>query len=221
MTGRCEVVAADAGPSCPFGPDLAWQWAMRAELFSRIDEGIRLDEVGLVAVKPEAAALRCARRLPGRTALDAFAGIGGCAIALARTRERVLSLDLDPVRLRMAKHNAKVYGVADRILFAQADARTMLPAIRVDAIYLDPPWGDRRAAERPRFGLSDFHPSAVDLLPAALAAAPNVALAVPPNFDFRELQAFQPDLVEPEIHQGDVLYYDVYFWRDRPRPQEP
>jgi trimethylguanosine synthase len=186
---------------------------MRRELFTRFGEGVQLDEIGLIGVKPEAAALSCASRLPGRTALDAFAGVGGCAIALARTGKRVLSLDVDMGRLRMARHNAGVYGVAGRILFARADARSLVSAVRVDAIYLDPPWGGMQAAERPRFGLADFRPSAEQLLPAALAAAPSVVLAVPPNFDLSELDRYRPDLVCPVIRAGEILYSDVFFLR--------
>lgn len=118
----------------------------------------------------------------------------------------------------MARHNATIYGVSDRILFAQGDARALLGAVRVDSIYLDPPWGGMEAAERPRFGLGDFRPSAAELLPAALAAAANVAISVPPNFDFSELDPYRPDLVKPVTYAGEILYYDVFFRRCPPRP---
>lgn len=199
--------------SCPFGSHLEWYWSMGEALFSRIREGIQLDEVGLVAVKPELDALRCAGRLPGRTALDAFAGIGGSAIALARTGKRVLSLDLNPTRLRMARNNARVYEVESRILFARADTRQLLGRVEVDAVYLDPPWGGMEAAEAAHFGLQDFTPAGDALLTAALASASHVALSVPPNFEFSELERFHPELVVPAIYEGEILYYDVFFRR--------
>lgn len=198
---------------CSFGPELAWLWDMRAALFTRIDEGIQFDEVGLIGAKLESAALRCAERLSGSTALDVFAGIGGSAIALARSGKTVISMELDATRLRMARHNANIYGVGDRITFLQADARSILGTFRVDSIYLDPPWGGVEAAERPCFTLADFRPCAQPLLETALATAASVAICVPPNFDFGELKCFQPDVVEPVVHRGEVLYYDVFFLR--------
>jgi trimethylguanosine synthase len=71
----------------------------------------------------------------------------------------VIALDISPTRLALARHNAKVYGVADRIEFILADfvsfARTTRLASSssepasfpdastrtIDAVFLSPPWG--------------------------------------------------------------------------------
>ena len=53
--------------------------------------------------------------------LDPFAGVGGNAIQFARTCGRVLASDSSSPRLRLARHNAGVYGVRDRVEFRCMD----------------------------------------------------------------------------------------------------
>ena len=66
----------------------------------------------------------------------------------------VIALDTSPTRLALARHNAQIYGVADRIEFiltdyiAFANAYLSLPssspsphARKIDVIFLSPPWG--------------------------------------------------------------------------------
>ena len=47
--------------------------------------------------------------------------MGGNTIAFAQTCERVIAIDNDETRLRLARHNAAIYGVADRIEFLLGD----------------------------------------------------------------------------------------------------
>lgn len=53
----------------------------------------------------------------------------------------VLAIDIDPVRLDLARHNATVYCVADRIDFVQGDFLQLAPRLRGDVVFLSPPWG--------------------------------------------------------------------------------
>lgn len=53
----------------------------------------------------------------------------------------VLGVDIDPVRLNLARHNAEVYGVADRIEFVQGDFLQLAPRLQGDVVFLSPPWG--------------------------------------------------------------------------------
>lgn len=41
----------------------------------------------------------------------------------------------------MARHNAEVYGVADRIEFICGDFVKLGPALKADVVFLSPPWG--------------------------------------------------------------------------------
>lgn len=60
---------------------------------------------------------------------------------LRRVSLSVLAVDIDPVRLDMARHNAAVYSVADRIDFIQGDFLQLAPHLHADVVFLSPPWG--------------------------------------------------------------------------------
>ncbi len=53
----------------------------------------------------------------------------------------VIAIDIDPVRLALAQHNAEVYGVAHQIEFVQGDFLQLAPRLRGDMVFLSPPWG--------------------------------------------------------------------------------
>ena len=47
--------------------------------------------------------------------------MGGNAIQFAFTCERVIAIDIDPYKIQLARQNAAVYGVEDRIEFIVGD----------------------------------------------------------------------------------------------------
>lgn len=62
----------------------------------------------------------------------------------------VIALDTSPTRLSLARHNAQIYGVADRIEFILADYISFAAAYtssphpscrKIDVVFLSPPWG--------------------------------------------------------------------------------
>lgn len=63
-------------------------FAQRHRYFSRYDMGCLLDEEGWYSVTPEKIADQIAERCRCDTILDAFCGVGGNAIAFARTCEK-------------------------------------------------------------------------------------------------------------------------------------
>ena len=63
--------------------------------------------------------------------VDGFCGVGGNAIQFAFTCERVIAIDIDPAKIQLARHNAAVYGVADRIEFIVGDFFKVVPKLQV------------------------------------------------------------------------------------------
>ncbi|KAI1790228.1 S-adenosyl-L-methionine-dependent methyltransferase [Ganoderma leucocontextum] len=128
-------------------PHLQKYFSQRERYFSLYSSGCLLDEEGWYSVTPEGIADQIAERCRCNVILDAFCGVGGNAIAFAKTCERVIALDVSPVRLALARHNAALYGVEDRIEFILADffsfARTLKqhPGRKIDVVFLSPPWG--------------------------------------------------------------------------------
>jgi len=53
----------------------------------------------------------------------------------------VIAVDIDPEKVKLARHNAEVYGVADRIEFLVADFFQVAPKLKADVVFLSPPWG--------------------------------------------------------------------------------
>ena len=177
----------------PYNPNLEAFWYRRRELFSKFDRGVRIDAESWFSVTPERLAAHIAARMCTRRGLlvvDPFCGCGGNVIqqALADPSGAVLAIDIDPHKISMARHNARMYGVEHRILFVVGDALAMLPTLKADAVFLSPPWGgldyDEGAAEAD-FDLSaDMRPCCgFDLFDAACAAAPAVAYYLPKNTD--------------------------------------
>ncbi len=128
-------------------------WKRRYDLWWRFDAGVLMDAgmrarcpgfcprlaqlthaayaVGWYSVTPEHIARQIAERCRSAVVIDAFAGVGGNAIQFAFTCERVIAIELDPLRLACAQHNARVYGVADRIEFICGDFLQLAPRLKV------------------------------------------------------------------------------------------
>ncbi|XP_069477162.1 trimethylguanosine synthase [Ambystoma mexicanum] len=126
-------------------PHLAKYWAQRYRLFSRFDEGIKLDQEGWFSVTPEKIAEHIASRVAQSVAceliVDAFCGVGGNAIQFALAGKRVIAIDIDPVKIDLARNNAEVYGVGEQMEFICGDYMLLASDIKADVVFLSPPWG--------------------------------------------------------------------------------
>jgi trimethylguanosine synthase len=196
---------------CPFGSKLQPYWDLRYELFSKFDNGIQIDEAGLYSVKPEASALRIANSMPFGTVIDAFGGVGGSAIAFARSGHDVISIELDSIRAGMARDNATIYGVQDRITFRHGDFLSLIDETGGNSIYFDPHWGGPSYATLKNFPLEGFAPNGHQLIEIAKAKKLFMAFTVPRNFDFNELRYLQQDFVVAADHLGGRLLYFTVF----------
>lgn len=145
--------------------------------FSRAD--VQLDDEARFSLTPEEIALNLGERARGLRVIDACAGAGGNAIGFARADCDVVAIEIDQDRLEMAKHNARLYGVADRIEFICGDACEILPKQNADLLFIDPPWGERY--DKKRVTLEDLPPS--EMLIASASHIPETWLKVPPSFD--------------------------------------
>lgn len=123
-------------------------WLKRYVLFSRYDSGIRLDRESWFSVTPETVAIAAAQRCRCDLIVDAFCGAGGNSIQFAQTCERVIAVDIDPLKIEMARHNATIYGLAERIEFVCGDFLQLSEALRADVVFLSPPWGGPEYAKK-------------------------------------------------------------------------
>uniref|UniRef100_A0A0N4VZ02 Trimethylguanosine synthase n=1 Tax=Haemonchus placei TaxID=6290 RepID=A0A0N4VZ02_HAEPC len=179
-------------------------WYQRYRLFSKLDKGILMDREGWFSVTPERIAEHIADRMvrqPNVLIVDAFAGVGGNSIQLALKGAQVIAIDLDPVRLKCARENAKVYGVADRIEFVCGDffhfaakwTNDVGRSAEVDAVFLSPPWGGPSYLKLldfffyRDFDLDDLTPNGFDIYTAARKMSPNIAYFLPRNTKVKQV----------------------------------
>jgi predicted RNA methylase len=138
--------------------------------------GARLDDEGRWSLTPEALALALGRRAAGRQIFDAGCACGGNTIGFARAGCRVIAVERDATRLALARHNVRLYGVADRVRLVHADALEALEAAPDALVFVDPPWGVDWS--RTRTTVDDL-----PLLRALLDTGRALWAKVPPSFD--------------------------------------
>lgn len=121
--------------------DISKYWWQRYLLFSKYDDGIKMDEEGWFSVTPEIIARHHASRCGSGIIVDCFTGVGGNAIQFAQRSKHVIAIDIDPKKIEYAQHNAAIYGVDDRIDFIKGDSFLLASTLKADTVFLSPPWG--------------------------------------------------------------------------------
>lgn len=174
-------------------------WNRRYEYFSNFDSGIHIDKEGLYSCTPEMHALKVGFSLPPDVSvvIDAFCGVGGNSIGFARSGKRVVAIDNDASRLAMARHNASLHGVEDRITFVHGNVLEYLESTKKDqkgtiekvAIHFDPPWGGPAYSKSSsKFKLSHFAVDGRALIRAGLdTGCKQIIFKVPKSFDLNEI----------------------------------
>ncbi|XP_076341529.1 trimethylguanosine synthase 1 isoform X2 [Tachypleus tridentatus] len=168
-------------------PELSKYWAQRYRIFSRFDEGIRLDYESWFSVTPEQIAHHIAKRCACDVIIDAFCGAGGNAIQFAFTCQKVIAIDIDPGKVALAQHNAAIYGVLDKIEFIVGDYFHLISTFKADVIFLSPPWGGPEYLETKTYDLNTMKPNGFTIFSAAKQVTSNIAYFVPRNTSLEQL----------------------------------
>jgi RNA cap guanine-N2 methyltransferase len=74
-----------------------------------------------VNVRETLSSMRFVGYLPLLSSYADILQVGSNAIQFARYFDKVIAIDIDPVKISCAKHNAKIYGVLDKIEFITGD----------------------------------------------------------------------------------------------------
>lgn len=203
---------------CPIEKAIAGKfWYQRYQLFTRYDEGIKLDKESWYSVTPEKIAIHHADRCrTDGVIIDAFCGCGGNSIQFARTCGRVFAIDIDPQKIELARHNAKIYGVQDKITFIVGDFMEMVPILKADVIFLSPPWGGPIDYKHtPIFDLTTMTPlSGIDVFRAAQTITQNIGYYLPKNTDplqLEELAGLSVFEIEQNKYNGKDKAVTAYF----------
>ncbi|XP_063707011.1 trimethylguanosine synthase [Culicoides brevitarsis] len=179
-------------------------WYKRFSLFSKFDQGIKLDKESWFSVTPEKVAIHTAERIKCDIIVDAFCGCGGNSIQFAMTCKKVIAIDIDPKKIEMAKHNATVYGVADKIEFIIGDFLTLASSLKADNVFLSPPWG---GPQYMKDEIYDVEKSLIpvpgsELLEKAKSISKNIAIFLPRNSNTQQLALYAGPGNSVEIEQN-------------------
>nr|XP_008980898.3 trimethylguanosine synthase isoform X2 [Callithrix jacchus] len=188
-------------------PELAKYWAQRYRLFSRFDDGIKLDREGWFSVTPE----KIAEHIAGRVShsfkcdvvVDAFCGVGGNTIQFALTGMRVIAVDIDPVKIALARNNAEVYGIADKIEFICGDFLLLAPCLKADVVFLSPPWGGPDYATAETFDIRTMmSPDGFEIFRLSKKITNNIVYFLPRNADIDQVASLAGPGGQVEIEQN-------------------
>lgn len=104
----------------------------------------------------------------------------------------------------MARHNAQVYGVLDKIDFIVGDYLQLSDSLQADAVFLSPPWG---GPEYMKGGIYDLETSllpvpASELMQKTRQITNNIALYLPRNTNTSQLAVIAGQGGAVEIEQN-------------------
>jgi trimethylguanosine synthase len=194
--------------ACPFGSEYQHYW----DRLSPLEQRMKIDLEGLYSMAQQSIMDQITPLIPGKTAIDAFSGIGGSAIGLARAGKKVVSIDSNAERIEMAKFNAKLFKVEPLIDFRIGDSLKILPTLGADSIFLDPPWGGPGYSKQSKFLLEHFAPHGKTLLTISLDRAACVVIRLPKNFELTELEQFgRKWRLEENFLSGKLMHYTAFF----------
>ncbi|KAF1365111.1 trimethylguanosine synthase [Lizonia empirigonia] len=192
-------------------------WFQRFKIWDKYDKGIWMTEDAWFGVTPEPIANKIAAHIAESAPkektviIDAFAGVGGNAIALARSGrwERVFAIEKDPKTLKCAKHNAEIYGVANKIFWLAGDcfdAINRFAGQKNTVIFASPPWGGTSYGEDDVFDLTKMEPYNLDTLYKSFTKySKEVVLYLPRNSDLNQIARYVPEGQKLEVAHYAIM----------------
>ena len=116
----------------------------------------------------------------------------------------VIAIDIDPKKIEMAKHNASIYGVADRIEFIVGDFFQLADTLKADVVFLSPPWGGPQYMKVDTYDLEEhLQPlPASQMMEKAKQISTNVAVFLPRNSNTQQLTLLAGPGGRVEIEQS-------------------
>lgn len=115
----------------------------------------------------------------------------------------VIAIDIDPKKIEMAKHNARVYGVEDRIEFIQGDFLQLAPTLTADIVYLSPPWGGPSYGSIDIFDLEkNIELNGYHIFEVAKKISSNIVYFLPRNVNVEQVISLMDDKSPLELEQN-------------------
>ncbi|CAG86090.2 DEHA2C07986p [Debaryomyces hansenii CBS767] len=197
-------------------------WNKRYSLFSKFDEGIYMTAELWFSVTPEDIAIYTAQLVSEimpecRKVLDICCGGGGNTIQFANYFPSVGSIDINPSNMKCTLHNARVYGVEDRIWSKVGDwnqfssvladgspnqswipphlRNVKTPSAIFDFVFCSPPWGGPSYKDTNGFDVYNMQPFPIDqLCHQVMQYTQNFGLFLPRSTNLDQLRRLTTDI---------------------------
>jgi hypothetical protein len=153
------------------------------------------------------ATYRAQRFKPLALALDLGCSIGGDSLALAQVCQTI-GMDLDPLRLAMARANRRALSLINNLDFLQSDLKVTLPIkTSINAgIFFDPA---RRNLEKRLFSVKDYQPP-LEIIQDWLPDFPALGVKISPGVRLEEIQAYEAEIEFISVN-GDLKEAVLWF----------
>lgn len=104
----------------------------------------------------------------------------------------VLAIDIDPMKIQLARNNARIYGVEDRIEFILGNFFDIAPKLIADVVFLSPPWGGPGYVKSETYDLDNImHPiGGIHVFKVARKITDHVAYFLPRNVDTMQVKVY-------------------------------
>ncbi|KAF2707366.1 S-adenosyl-L-methionine-dependent methyltransferase [Pleomassaria siparia CBS 279.74] len=210
MAGVVEETPDEAGihqwlSQADFPNNLRKYWFQRYKIWDKYDQGIWMTEDAWFGVTPEPIANKIAAHLgesvpkEKTVIIDAFAGVGGNAIAFALSGrwEQVFAIEKDAKTMKCAKHNASIYGVQNKIFWVKGDCFDVISkrfaGKNNNVIFASPPWGGTEYSADDVFDLSRMEPYNLDKLYKGFSRySTHLCLFLPRTSDLNQIAQYAP-----------------------------
>ena len=146
-----------------------------------------------------------AQRFASLNVLETCTGAGFSTIALARTAQHVITVEIDESIRKKAISNVKKAGLSAKVTFLLGsilEAKTLKKIPKVDAAFIDPDWAVTGPDHIYRFQQSNTQPPADLVLRNMLNMTDNVAIVLPPFIPVEEFEGLPEHELE-KIYLGD------------------
>lgn len=94
------------------------------------------------------------------------------------------------MKIELARNNAEVYGVSDRIEFIIGDYYALAPTLKADVVFLSPPWGGPSYSSKKTFNIDDImsnYGGGKYLYELTRQVTENIAYFLPKNIDVKQV----------------------------------
>ncbi len=184
---------------------------------NKFSKNIEADKDGFYMACPEIVGKYIANRLSNfKSCVELCCGVGTLSIQIAKVINKVYAVDINKNRIDMARYNAKLYNVSDRIKFIQGDVldSNLFRSISAEVAVLDPDWSYRDSEKSVHvLNIDDTQPNLRKMFNlTSRHITKNIVMRIPKTFTAKTLKEFGQHKIDNIIWDRAVKFKVAYFF---------